>query len=966
MSELLNLIEHIRKAIAFPDMVAPDQMRSYATRYVEFSTELNRRMWESVQRIRAGNIAEGLRLAELKPNLMELYNSLDFTERDEWGEIVSMLGFDVPPPLPVDMLRELNDAYLKMSPLEPLLVKQRFLALNGSPIRERLAVLRAIVKNDRENTFWAEDQELFEKARIKELEKEVPRAIETKNALQIRYLHRELSAPDWLVPPPVDFRRRLSATVLQDHAETLMQKFFVFDHAEALKSYNTIQQIVSAERMPMPPAIEQLIRPAVQWLGETQKQTMMQFEFENSLADLHAALETDTPLPELERLYYAAASTASQGGMIIPVELENLYQTEIARRHTSASRRNLLTIVAVLAVCLLVGGLIAFGLQQRLHAGRIADTVASLERIENEQRYEDIAGTLQRVETDSPDLVKNAKVGAVMERLRTMLVEDDKRAKEFSRYRSEAEIRLDSPEKPDFDELKRIGISVEQAEKLARSSQEKTVADELKRKHGNALATRTREINDKYTHALGELSNEFNAVKRDTDLLPEEAVSQLKDLSRRLAALQQHSADVTEAIKKQGENVKEWIAEYLKQLDEIIDQEKALKSLFAAVPNVERYQSELQKFVADFPGHPISGDAGDVLKEWKAVNDVSARLRELTATFTKSAGSFEALQKESASLLSQYQEISEHVSGSLSDIFPAGAYLEMLTKTTPYTSETFDSVKEWLKTLSQREVYPWIDDPKKDLWYYLTQKPEKGGKYYYITGFATEEKPLTIKAEDFVAMRVPVVTQRNFALAAMKKIDAIADNADVTVLAIFRDLFKREASEPGLDPILQCAIMDSLIDDLSKIDPFFAANFAGVYKILQDSDVGQYPSWMDVHSPKTTSLRGKARAAISRLPDFEPLGEKTRRERATFQETVRKFQPSFEWVAVLTKKDRKWDCVTVPGILAKKSGDLYILRQGADDSVRPVKVGDVVSGKLELRYTDSSLLQGAPIFLVQH
>ena len=253
MSDIQILIENIRKCITFPETVSPDQMQIHARHYAELCTELNRRMMQCVQQIRAGNIPEGIRLAEMKPNLTELYLSLDIPEWDDWNDIISTLGFDVPPPFPAELFRELNEAYLKLSPLEPLLRLHRLHALNGSPIRERLAYLRAIAKNDVENIFWREDQEVFEKARMKELNHEIQHAIESKDFRQIRSLHAELCASGWIQQPPLEYRRQLTGAVLQNEADLLMEKFSVFEYEEASDIYDRMQQILASERMVMPP-----------------------------------------------------------------------------------------------------------------------------------------------------------------------------------------------------------------------------------------------------------------------------------------------------------------------------------------------------------------------------------------------------------------------------------------------------------------------------------------------------------------------------------------------------------------------------------------------------------------------------------------------------------------------------------------------------------------------------------------
>ncbi|MCL2745177.1 MAG: hypothetical protein FWE67_15145, partial [Planctomycetaceae bacterium] len=320
MKELEALIENINTAIAFPETVPIEWIRGYAQRYTEISTEVSRRMIQCIQHLRAGNIAEGIRLAELQPNLLEMYLLLDFTARDEWIEIISPLGFVIPP-LPAEMFRELDDSYLTMTQLEPLLRQHRLHALNGSSVRKRLSIIRAIAKIDIENIFWIEDQELFETERIKEFEKDVQEAIAAKNIQKIRALHQELSTPGWVIPPPPLYRRMLAGSVLRDYADSLMEYFSAYEYEDAKNIYDTMHQIIETEQIPMPPAIQELILPAVQWLNEKQQQNDIREEFDSAANVMQTALEYGVPLRDLERLYHNLSSAAAQNGKIIPAEL---------------------------------------------------------------------------------------------------------------------------------------------------------------------------------------------------------------------------------------------------------------------------------------------------------------------------------------------------------------------------------------------------------------------------------------------------------------------------------------------------------------------------------------------------------------------------------------------------------------------------------------------------------------------
>ncbi|MGL6196793.1 MAG: hypothetical protein ACRC2T_18430, partial [Thermoguttaceae bacterium] len=348
MHEFQLLIENIRTVISFPESSLPGKIQRYARDYAEACTELNRRMQQCIPSIRDGNVAEAVRLAEIPPNLPELYTLLDFPERDEWIDIVSTLAFDIPPAISSDQMRSLNEAYLKCSPLEPLFRWHRLHALNGSSIQSRLAIIRAIKKADPSNPFWSEDQEVFEKARISGLQKEINEATASKNSQAIKSLYNELNQPDWVIAPPKEFTHKLCTAVLDSHAEELRGHFASFDYIRGVKTRDDMQKILLANKMSMPESIAVSIRAAINWLEAMRLQKISQNEYSQCLRDLQEALKDETPQETLERLYYALSQAATKANVDIPEELSELYYAQISSNEVRHSRKYKLLVASII------------------------------------------------------------------------------------------------------------------------------------------------------------------------------------------------------------------------------------------------------------------------------------------------------------------------------------------------------------------------------------------------------------------------------------------------------------------------------------------------------------------------------------------------------------------------------------------------------------------------------------------
>jgi len=361
MADLTNLIESIRTTLAYPDLASPGALQGYAQQYAEECTKLNDRLKQCLPHLRDGNISEAVRLAEAaSPNITETFNLLDFADRQDWIDVCQALSLETPPPLAAGIFQELNDAYLQMASLEPLLKWHRLFARNGSPLRDRLAVLRSIAQADPMNTFWQTDQETFERARIKELEQEVTEVLAQRDMSRLQELYRELTAPGWKMSPPAEYRQKICTAVLEKYADELLKHFSAFNHDRAVMVYQSVQQILGANQMAMPAAVAHNIRAAVQWIQNTADEERNLSQFQQARAQMRSALEADTPRQTLEDLFFTLQNTAVQANQEIPEELELHYRNRVKDMTWSEKYRNGVVIAVVAGALMLMTALFLY------------------------------------------------------------------------------------------------------------------------------------------------------------------------------------------------------------------------------------------------------------------------------------------------------------------------------------------------------------------------------------------------------------------------------------------------------------------------------------------------------------------------------------------------------------------------------------------------------------------------------
>ena len=515
MYQLPTLIEDIRTALTNPGLVAPDKLEEYAQQYAEECAKLNERLRQCVPTLRSGNISEAVRLAEMPPNVIETFNLLDFLGRDEWLGTCDEYGFEPPPPLADNLFQELNDAYLQTSSLEPLLEWQRFHALNGSPLRYRLAVLRSLAKADPMNIDLQNDQETFERARIDELKRDIAEALAKKDAVRLQELYRELTDPGWRITPPKEFLQRICATVLDKQVDELIQHFSAFDYPNAAAVYQSMLNVLRAGQMRMPTAIEKSISAAVQWLQETEGEAQYFSEFQQATEELRESLEGYTSRGELEDLYYVLQNAATRANHVIPQELETYYRSRIDHLTRVERNRYMIVMAIFIGVILLVGTLFVYAMWRDGAEARAERRTEEAQRTEAANR-------------------------------------EKERAEEFNRFCSEAADRME--QNPDMERLRAVERLFKQADGLKRTPQETNRLTELRSEHSRLRSAAQVAVDREFSEQLLKYRRELNDLpsRENENYSLGELITRLQELDENANILLSESPDISQKQKQAG------------------------------------------------------------------------------------------------------------------------------------------------------------------------------------------------------------------------------------------------------------------------------------------------------------------------------------------------------------------------------------------------------------------------------
>lgn len=614
--------------------------------------------------------------------------------------------------------------------------------------------------------------------------------------------------------------------------------------------------------------------------------------------------------------YYTLSSAASQAERTIPTELEELYRAEISRQYTSARRRNRLAFLSIAAICLFVGVCVVWAnLSEPSGKNRpLEETIGRLERIVEEKRFEEMPEAIERIEKGPSKIAKHGQVVTLVEQIKY----DQKRAQEFSQKYTQLEKDIANYR---FAALKGLKSDLDVLQVLAR---------ELKKE------SEFRELDQKYNRAL---QREQNAFQHNAQA-PGGSYSSQESGMR---AMTSHS-------------------------------ERPRQAPPEIVPDWSSYPAALKTLARDASGK----DADTLLKAWESIERVAESLENFADDYTETAEQgFHAMQLNSSSLSEKYEKVAEPFDAIFSHAISSDDFTNLPT-TARYSPEGFKSLKSFLEyleklTATTSEVYPWIDG-NTGHWYYLTTKPDKPGVYGYITSPAGTEKEYRISNDKFASEKVPdqMVTPQYFAKWALGELGKTNDdNAQTTTRNVVEKLFYRTESEPGIDPILQCCIMDLLIKDVSEIDSSLTSRLSEASQILKDSEINDLVTWMDADDTDTPQHRTKAQETIEKLKtlDIPSLIEKACQDRKDFTAKLTGFRPRFKWAGCMIKKGEKWVCSPKPDTIDGQSGVLFTFTHDeTNTTVSPIKIGTISSGqiKLELPDDDYASLQYSPVFLCSH
>ena len=963
------LIDEIRSTFATDELISPDLYRSLADDYAKACKEMIGRLRACVAYLRSGNTGEAVRLAEVEPNLFDIYNLLDFPEREEWVGVLESLGYKLPPPFPKDLAQQLNDAYCQSASLEPLQKRYRVLAIERAPLAERLQVLRSIVAVDPINPAWRKDLEAFEEERLKELGREVDQAVAANNHVEMRKLQKELSQ-SWCVPVPAYLRDKLNVKLRGIHFQSLQKQLEErvgqlqqahddrnIEKAQAL--VDEIREIVGESGMAMPAELSDRAEKAMRWLNDEKKRRRLTARYEATLRQLKSELHGEASTDDLTRTHDALSVAAKDAAQPIPVPLEEEYLAVVrSREHQSKHKRQVNIALAAVGVMLLLAAMIVAGLwwQDKQQTDGIIATLR--EMLEQDAPLPPDAEAFQKnLETNRAGLLKRPDIEKLNAELRQRINADKERRNLFNEYYQLAKNSTADGETPDV-------LAWHQAERLALRDDEKTRRDALRPIFEKHIAGEQQRIDDSVETEMTRLIREAMSVQSDAGMTFRDRQSKLRAIVAELEHLTRTSGLSTAMTQR----VTQATANTTQAIQDIeVDREHSerLDALLAAVGNAESYIKALNAYAEQFPQEPESEDFREVAgatETWGSLLHTET-FRQALATVTGQNATDEMASRALEMYNRQYAGIRHFAS---EDFVKYGVpYLEAVARRTsdPLAEhKPFENIKATLRELCQRELWVIYASPSEP-WYYVLREPVGRGSYSHVKGLGALAQASTRHFDDKYFATVPKVNQYNYALEALKTLDNITSTQwSDTCYTFAQRLFDAD----GIDPILKVVLLKQMIADFSECDSVFAERFRPMAALLNDgtAEFDKAPHWMDGEAIFNNPMRDKCRSILARItfPSKDEIQTATERVKRCLAEQSHEFR----WIGFTLHRDDSWMISTRESPSPPPAGTLYVVRQMEDDTdyrCELVECGQIATdGKVT--FNDKTLIrQGEPVFV---
>lgn len=997
-----EIVEGARNMVFTPVVGPTESLRQLAAEYKALCERINDRLGRCGELLRKGYRSEAIRLAEMEPNLLDLASVADFPERDAFLELCTHFGLEVAPPLLLEIAGELNEAYAKEQSLEALLRQYRRYALRRVPLRRRIRVLRQLAQMDRANLFWQRDLEIFERERLREIQKELAEAAQARKLETIRALEEELTKAVWLQPPPEsliqsvqtlreEVSRQIARQELTELNRELHEAWEKFDVAEARRVRTAWYQMAELARLAEDDPLRQEAAPAFQWLEEEDQKEKEEEAYRKALTNLERALDREEKsLTKLRKLYREATRTDQD----LPEYLQRAYQLHVAQLERVAKwrmvRNMTITLLTAVGVTLLAG----WGLSTYRNYSQYRQTTQTLQnllsfvektsdRLKVLRALQEAQSLVDQLEKDSPAYRKWSPLPTLIDRVKEEGEKELARQKQFQQWIAQNQKVLQNDLKElsrlDFDKAEEI---LKQAEQIALEEKEKNLLNDTRIQLHERKAEWQREKDRQFWEQINPLEEQLSNMEKPGATLTEIEIrarlESLRELAKQINQMAKDNPNISDTARTVLGGLREKCKYLQEHFGSKLQERQHEGRLVQLVGNHERFVQELKNYLQQNSGSPRQLPYERVLKEenyWKQLD----QWNDWASQWNDSWENRCRLIKDEP----WQQRLRQWTN------FPGVQQIEAVR---PYWEAIRSQPDSGHKRLQEILAIPpfqelWVlrhkENNEENFYYFLTppkiapltppeSAPPGPRPIEYIGNYDLEPRRATLQFPQDPEQ--PTLAPHNRLckelLQLLKETDTNNWEKNFCLMLYMVLTYTPPDGQIPIDPILRLRLLRDILLVAAKGSYPIKEGFSNWLVRLVTSPVNPSANWLD---PKEAGYAERRRLALEFLRQFTEEEFKQNQQRAA--QLWKQFQahrlPEVRWVGVLQcdtlsqqshiqwRIDLKHDQEHT-----KMEGNFYVVTAaGSEKSFRVVRIGENHQGVVQLSLTDpEAAVQGRPVF----
>ncbi len=943
-----------------------EEVLAVSAEFSELAAEINSRMTNCTRLLRSGFRDEAIELAEQKPRLLEQLQLVDFPEREMWVDFLFVNGIAAPPELLTQEAEELQAAYEQQRQLVPLMRQHRLLALAHAPIGNRVDVLRKLQKADPLNPLWPDDVEIFERARLAEIQSEMATAKSRGDAVQLKALNDEL-AQKWSVPIPQELRRATqtaTATVaakaareqMKALADELNQALAALDILRGRRLRDQWNRLLPDARLGDEDGLTRQTREALSWLADADLQDNEEREFQRACRQLELAIDERIGLAEVERLMYAVQKFDREAPATLWKRAnEYRHSLQIAGR-----RRTWMRIVAAAAAIIVVGAILAWTLLSAARQRQLTDARTQMQNFVTAEEFEAAEAFFSGLPSG---FQKDAEIARLWHGLQDERRKEEQRVERFQSLVSRFD--LSGPLESNLDQILR------EAEQIARTDLERSKIAGHKSDLQAERIRRQSQRSEAFLGRLKELADRLRELEQAP--LPQTDEQGMQELLERIEALRaEHHGRrdnfelIPGTIMAQCQPLIDRIRARLKSYREYIAARREMESLTTELGDLAGYGAALKRFAEKYPAFPISADFAAVAGEaihWQRFRDWDG-LRHAPFWNNPLAQPADAvaIDQQIDGLLknSPFGELSNH----LTSVRAGLTELTRIAGGTDQLNQTKESLLRKYSRFDFNEPRVYYDSAT-DVFKYLSETPE-GLRIRYYNDLSKQKTSSDLLQTNQMA-NVGIAGQGAICQSLVKLLNSSALSTDRE--QYFQDLLTAALADDDLenpiptDPIVQA---DIVLDILQMVEQHsidwkeFAAAELAELRLLNIPAL----DWMDYRNETIQRDRSKLEGMIPKIRSNFGLAVKSPRASTALQKQLTEWRQhlAFRTVGWMQNLQGTWQ-VQSPG-QQPAAGQIFVfLAEGAGAPPRFLLVGELKDGQIINPQRADLLKSGRPLFV---